>query len=72
MPRGRLLVDARFLVGCDDHVENATDVFQPGSGNDNGIAPAVGILGDAQETTARILTEIKDKILSLDRDVFTF
>ncbi len=60
------------MVRADDAVEHAAKIFQAGGGNDNGVAAPIGIFRDAQKAATRVLAEIEDKILALDRDVFTF
>ena len=56
----------------DDGVKHPAKFLEAGGGNDNGIAPAIGILGDTQKPAPGIFPEIENKILSLDSDVFTF
>lgn len=63
---------ASITMSGDNLIEDTAKFFQAGSGNDNGVAPTVRILRDAQKTTTRIFAQIKNEMLALDRDIFTF
>jgi len=56
----------------DDVIEHAAEFLQAGRGNDNGISTPIGILGDAEKPPPWILTQVEDKSLALDGDIFTF
>jgi hypothetical protein len=63
---------ASLTVCRYDLVEHATEFLQAGSGDDNGIPAAIGILRYAQETAPGIFSQVKNKIFALYGDVFTF
>src|SRR6185295_2571201 len=50
----------RLGRGRDHGFEQFAEVLQTRSRDDDGVAPAVDVFGDAQETAARILLERKD------------
>src|SRR5258708_22208691 len=59
----------RSLGGDTYHVvQNFFEILQPRRGNDNCIAPAAHVLGNAQKPAARILFQGNDKGLALDLD----
>ena len=63
---------SRLPMRGDDSSSSAAEFLQAGRGNDNRIPPPVGILGDAEKTTARIFAQVENKIFPLDGDIFTF
>jgi len=63
----------RRILGCSDHiVENLLKIFQPGSRNDNRIAPTTDVLRNAEKTAAWIFLERENEGLSFDLDFICF
>ena len=63
----------RDLAGCLDHfVHELSKFFEPGGGNDDGIATAADVFGDAQETPARVFFQREDEGFALDLDFLRF
>ena len=59
----------RGVHGGSGHVvENAFEIFQAGGGDDDGIAAASDVFGDAQETAARVFFEREQERLAFDLD----
>jgi len=57
----------RVLGGCLDHlVEDFLELFKARGRDDNVVASPVDVFGDAQESSARILFERKQKRLALN------
>src|SRR6267142_2411427 len=55
--------------GLHHVVHELLEIFQPGGGNDNGIAPAADILRNPQKTAARIFFQGEHKSFPLDLDL---
>src|SRR2546428_8746360 len=67
---GGLLAFLRKLRRSFDHfVQQFLELSQPRRRNDNGVAPPIHVLGNAQKTAAWILLERKDKSLALNLDL---
>lgn len=63
----------RLLVGRFYHVvKNPFEFVQAGSGNNNVIATAVDVFGDAQKPSARIFLEREQKCFSLNLHFVAF
>src|SRR5580698_3716651 len=61
-----LRAPARLIGVRADFIGRGHEFIQPGARHDHRIAPAVRVLRDAEETSARILAELNDEALALD------
>ena len=50
-----------FIRRLDHFAEKPLEIFQPGGGDNNRIAPATNFFGDAQEASARIFLERQEE-----------
>jgi hypothetical protein len=55
-----------FLALGQDLVEQRFELIEARAGDDDGVAPAVGFLGDFQEAAAVVLTEFDGEALAFD------
>src|ERR1051325_9054240 len=68
----RRCLDGHFVRLLDHVFEQALKVAQPGGRNDDGVAPSVDVLGDAQEAPAGIFLQREDEGLALNLDLVRF
>jgi hypothetical protein len=50
----------------EDVIDRGTEIIQPGARDDDRVAPAVTLLGDAQESSTLVLAEFEMKSLPFD------
>src|SRR5687768_3939346 len=54
--------------GAGHFVEDALEIFQAGGRDDDGVAAAIDVFGDAQETAARIFLQSENESFAFDLD----
>ena len=63
----------RSFAGRPDHViEDSLELVEARGGNNDAVAVAADVLGDAQETAAGILLQAEEECLPLDLDGVRF
>ena len=60
----------RVAAVPEDVIDRSREIIQPGAWDDDGIAPAVTLLGDAQESSTLVLAEFKMKSFPFDLNFF--
>ncbi len=66
MPMQPTRLGGRVCGAGQDFADRRCEVIQPCAGNDDRIAPAVGLFRDAQELSAVVLPELHVEVLALN------
>jgi hypothetical protein len=56
------------LVEADNLVQLIAKIFEPRSGDNDGIATTINLLDDSQEPAPRIFSQVEREMLALDSD----
>jgi len=60
-------------MSCAEHVfDGGGELVRPGARDDDGVAPAMGFLGNAKKSSPIVLAEFHVEVLPLDLDLLRF
>jgi hypothetical protein len=57
------------LAELDDLVQLIAEFFDSCYGDNDGVTAAINLLDDSQETTSRVLSQVKREMFPLDSDI---
>jgi hypothetical protein len=57
------------LTELDDLVQLIAKIFESRYGNNDGVTATINLLGDSQEPSPRVLSQVKREMLPFDSDI---